>query len=413
MSSPRSASRVVRILGTRGVPNRHGGFESFAEDLAPFLVARGWTVVVYCQEEGDGPSWESQWRGVRRVHIPVREGGSLGTVVFDWKCTRHARREPGLALVLGYNTAIFSVAYRLGRIPSVLNMDGMEWRRAKYGLAERAWFLLNERLGCRIADHLVADHPEIARYLRRLVPMDRVSTIAYGARHVTNADVRRLEQFGLAADRYLLVVARPEPENLTLEIVRAYSARARALPLVVLGAYRRDHPYQRRVLDAAGTNVLFPGAVYDRDTVDALRHFARVYVHGHTVGGTNPALVEALGAGAAVLAHDNPYNRWVAGDAAFYFRDEAACTACLDVCCGDACPADIVARREAATRRHATEFDLETQLGRYERLLERYVEVDAPTERVQFDAPSLPPSPLPFAATASVDSSPGAVTTPP
>lgn len=377
-----SATRAVRILGTRGVPNRHGGFEAFAEELAPFLAARGWSVTVYCQEEGDGAMWETEWRGVRRVHVPVRGGGSLGTVVFDWRCTRHARREPGLALVLGYNTALFCAAYRYGGIPCLLNMDGMEWRRAKYTWAERAWFLANERLGCRLADHLIADHPEIARYLGRLVAPDRVTTIAYGARRVDGADPGALAPYGVAPHRYLLVIARPEPENSTLEIVRAYSARPRAVPLVVLGAYRRGHPYHRRVLDVASPDVRFPGAVYDRAAVDALRRFARLYVHGHTVGGTNPALVEALGAGAAVLAHDNPYNRWVAGDAAEYFGGERECAARLDAWCEDTPPASLQGRRRAAAERHAAAFQLEAQLARYEALLAAHAGVSdvRPTE---------------------------------
>lgn len=389
----RAAPRAVRILGTRGVPNRHGGFEAFAEELAPYLAGRGWSVTVYCQETGDGAPWETSWRGVRRVHVPVRGAGSLSTVVFDWRCTLHARREPGLALVLGYNTALFCAAYRAAGIPCALNMDGMEWRRAKYTPLERAWFLLNERLGCRLADRLVADHPEIARSLRELVPAERVATVAYGARSVERADPARLAPYGLRPDAYLLVIARPEPENSTLQIVRAYSSRRRAIPLVVLGAYRREHRYHRRVLDAASPDVLFPGAVYERGTVDALRRFARLYVHGHTVGGTNPALVEALGAGAAVLAHDNPYNRWVAGDAADYFASEGECAAHLDAWGAATPPAGLERMRAAAAARHAAEFQLDAQLARYEALLAACAGVPVPTAAAPPIAASVAPPP--------------------
>jgi len=129
----------VRIVGIRGVPAAHGGFETFAERLAPYLVDRGWRVTVYCQEDGEGPLFEDEWRGVRRIHIPVKVAGAAGTVLFDWYCTVHAARTPGLVLTLGYNTAAFSVVYRARRIPNVINMDGIEWRRQKWGAVAKSW----------------------------------------------------------------------------------------------------------------------------------------------------------------------------------------------------------------------------------------------------------------------------------
>src|SRR5262245_39380964 len=146
--------KIVRILGTRGIPGGHGGFETFAENLAPFLARRGWSVTVYCQVEGADAITEYTWRCVRLVRIPIRRKGSLGTVVFDWLCTRHALSEDGLALVLGYNTAILMAAYRLFGIPTVLNPDGLESQRQKYNAFERAWLIANEWLGVRVADHL-------------------------------------------------------------------------------------------------------------------------------------------------------------------------------------------------------------------------------------------------------------------
>lgn len=366
--------RHIRILGTRGIPGRHGGFETFAEDLALHLVERGWSVTVYCQEEGTGPIREDRWEGARLVRVPVRVGGGLGTIVFDWRCTRHAVQEDGLALVLGYNTALFSAAYRRRGIPNLLNMDGIEWRRQKYNLAERGWFYVNEWLGCLLADHLVADHPEIAARLAARTAARRVTTIPYGARTVEDADAAFLADLGLTPDGYALVVARPEPENSTLEIVRAFSAAPRTCKLVVLGHYRRDVAYERAVLESASGDVVFPGAVYDRPAIDALRYFARLYVHGHTVGGTNPALVEALGAGMPVLAHDNRFNRWVAGDAALYFADQSACAGQLDRLLSQTAAPQLGTMRQAARRRHATTFALADTLTEYERLLARWAD---------------------------------------
>lgn len=359
----------IRILGTRGIPGRHGGFESFAEALAPYLVAAGWRVTVYCQDEGRGRARERTWEDIRLVHIPVRAGGALGTVLFDWRCTLHAAREDGIALVLGYNTAIFAAIYRLRGITTLMNMDGLEWKRGKWSWPAKAWLYGNELLGCWLSHHLFADHPEIARRLASRGCRAKVSTIAYGARSVVDADPAPVTKLGLQPGSYALVIARPEPENSILEVVRAFSAVQCAVPLVVLGRYAREHPYQCQVMQAAGSQVHFPGAIYDHDTVDALRRFARLYVHGHTLGGTNPSLIEALGAGVATLAHDNPFNRWVSGDAAEYFSGEAHCAAQLQWLLDDASGPRRAAMSAAARARHADAFSLPATLGAYERVL--------------------------------------------
>lgn len=363
--------RSLRILGIRGIPASHGGFETFAERLAVWLVDRGWAVTVYCQEESDGAVRVDAWNGVRRVHVPVPFGGSRGSIVFDWRSTRHAAGEPGVVLTLGYNTALFGRVYRRRGIPHVVNMDGIEYRRAKWSAAVKAWFRVNERYACRTADHLVADHPEIANHLARHTARDRITTIPYGADPVDHADETTLAGLDLRRDGYALVVARPEPENSFLEIVAGYSARARDHALVVLGDVRPDHNrYHRRVRDAAGDGVRFLGAIYDRTVLDSLRAGARLYLHGHRVGGTNPSLVEAMGAGGAVLAHDNRFNRWVAGDRARYFRNGSDVDSSLTALLDD--DRAIAAMRDGSRRRFQERFRWEGVLGAYEDVLERY-----------------------------------------
>src|SRR5687767_7125409 len=144
--------RKLIILGTRGIPANHGGFETFAERLSLYLVANGWRVTVYCQEDGNGPIYESDWQGVHRIHIPVQREGSAGSVIFDWKAARHAMSRPGLVLTLGYNTAICNVFQRVKGQVNVINMDGIEWRRGKWGAVAKAWFWLNERIGCWVGN---------------------------------------------------------------------------------------------------------------------------------------------------------------------------------------------------------------------------------------------------------------------
>ena len=358
----------VAILGTRGVPAAHGGFETLAERLALELVARGWRVEVYCQVREPAP--RSVWRGIDLIPVAVRGDGALATILFDLKCTLRAARQSALPLVLGYNTAVFSLLYRLTGKRSVMNMDGIEWRRDRWSRPAKAWFWLNERLGSLFSTHLVADHPEIARHLARNTRPARITTIAYGADPVTDAPVAPLSAYGVAPDAYGLVIARVVPENLVLQVVRAWSETRPGLPLLVLGKLDDADPYHRAVREAAGPDVIFAGAVYEAGTVSALRRHARFYVHGHTVGGTNPSLVEALGAGSPVLAHDNAFNRWVAGAGAVYFGDEAELRHGV-LTLVRATPRRLDILSAASRARHAEAFGWPAIFDAYERVLRR------------------------------------------
>lgn len=360
-------TKRIRILGTRGVPAAHGGFETFAEHLAPYLVKRGWQVTVYCQEDGVGPVFEDEWRGVRRVRMPVSRAGAAGTIVFDWKSTLHASAEKGLVLTLGYNTAVFCALYRLKGLKNVINMDGVEWRRQKWGAVAKTWFWLNDWAGCWLGNHLVADHPEIKKHLGTRVSPNQITMIPYGSDRVESADAGWIAPYALEPGAYAILIARAEPENSILEVVRAWSRQARGCKLLVLGKYEPGHAYQRAVKEAASDEVVFPGAIYDKTVVQALRFHARFYVHGHQVGGTNPSLVEALGTGNAVLAHDNVYNRWVAGASGVYFRTEKECAQRIETLLKDTAQ---LAQLQAASRtRHTEAFTWEKILGDYERLL--------------------------------------------
>lgn len=364
-------SKHLNILGTRGVPAAHGGFETFAEHLALFLVERGWAITVYCQEDGGGPVFEDTWFGVHRVRMPVTTGGAAGTIVFDWKSTVHASKQSGLILTLGYNTALFCLLYRLKGLKNVINMDGIEWRRQKWGGIAKFWFWLNDWAGCWLGNHLVADHPEIKKHLNTRVSDKKVTMISYGSDRVDEADVSLIKPYDLASGNYAILIARAEPENSILEVVKAWSRNKRDCKLVVLGKYDMNHAYQRAVKESASDEVIFLGAIYEKPVVQALRFHSRFYVHGHQVGGTNPSLVESLGAGNAILAHDNKYNRWVAADAGVYFHDENSCDTAIDQLLSDEAT---ISKLQATSRaRHAAEFTWEKILGEYEQLLLKYL----------------------------------------
>lgn len=360
---------AVLILGTRGIPAAHGGFETFAERFALYLVSRGWRVGVYCQRDVArvGTRVSSRlWQGVELITVEVGLRGPAATLAFDAICARDAASRGGVCLVLGYNGAVFLPYLRArgGRI--LTNMDGIEWRRPKWPLPVRAFFYASEWIAAWSSQRLVADHPVIADHLAERRPRRAIATIPYGG------DPPRPDPgpppLGLEPDRYLISIARIEPDNSILTMVEAFSRRPRGLRLVVLGTMKVGDPYHRAVEDAASPEVLFPGAIYEADRVQALRAHARAYLHGHTVGGTNPSLVEALWAGNAVIAHDNPFNRGTAGAGQFYFTDGDSCAAAIDRVLADAVAVG-AARRAARLR--AEDFRWDDVLAAYENEVRR------------------------------------------
>jgi glycosyltransferase involved in cell wall biosynthesis len=364
-------NKELTLLGIRGIPAKHGGFETFAEHLCKYLENRDWNITVYCQEDGKGSIYESEWEGVRRIHIPVTNQGPIGTIIFDLKSVMHSLRHKGVFLTLGYNTACFNILHRLFGKTNVINMDGIEWKRQKWGMVAKAWFWLNERFGCWFGIHLVADHPKIEDHLATRVSRNKITMIPYGAPAVTNGDESVLAEYGLAKNKYSIVIARPEPENSFLEIVSAFSKKKRDQKLVVLGTFTpATHLYHKAVMAAASDEVLFPGAIYDFEKVGTLRFYSRFYIHGHQVGGTNPSLVEAMGAGCAVIAHDNQFNRWVADNGAHYFNDVNALSIFFET---DYLNDDFVQARKTHSRHQFTErFQWDDILAQYETLLLKY-----------------------------------------
>jgi glycosyltransferase involved in cell wall biosynthesis len=361
----------VAILGIRGIPASHGGFETFAERLALHLCSQGWEVTVYCQGASSNRIETSTWQGVHLVHIPVRLNGIAGTIEFDIKSTADAIKKHNRILTLGYNTGFLSVWMRIRNRTNFINMDGLEWKRAKYSFGAKAYLWVNERLAAAAGNCLIADHPAIADHLATRVPRSKIHTIPYGSDAVLSADSALLSKLGLQAEGFISIIARPEPENSVLEIVSAFSAKRRGLKLAVLGKYSRASAYQAKILDSASDEVVFTGAIYDQPIVRAIRFYSLAYAHGHQVGGTNPSLVEALGAGNAVIAHDNRFNRWVAGDSAAYFSDASSCQDCISSVLSDR------ERRErmklAARERWNTHFTWDSVLDSYRTLLETEV----------------------------------------
>jgi glycosyltransferase involved in cell wall biosynthesis len=284
----------------------------------------------------------------------------------------HALRQGfDVTLVLGYNTAAFWLPYRaLRRGKIVFNMDGLEWKRAKWGKAAKTWLLVNEKAALALSHHFVADHPVIMHRFRR---QSRKGTmIPYGSFECEAADVSLLAPFGLEPFNYALALCRLEPENSVLEFVTAFCARRRDWKLAIVGSFTPDtNDYHARLQAAAAKRdgaVTFLGPVYDKPAVQALRYFARLYLHGHQVGGTNPSLVQALAAGNPALLHDNPFNRGVAGPKARFFSSASECAALLDILLDD--EARLNEMGNASRERFHERFRWDWVLKTYEELLQ-------------------------------------------
>ena len=254
------------------------------------------------------------------------------------------------------------------------NMDGLEWHRSKWNWLEKAWLYLNEKFAVRFSNHLIADHPQIRRYyLDNGVPSEKIAVIPYCSSPVTNANFKVLDQYNLVQGQYAILIARPEPENSILEIVKAFSFRKRGCKLVILGCYDpQANPYHQKVLSAASDEVVFLGAIFDTERIQALRYYARLYVHGHTVGGTNPSLVEALAAGMPVLAHFNRFNYWVAGPDAQYFYDCEHMCSILDNVLDN--PTMLKKMRQASMIRFQAVFANDNDLKAHEKLFLNYID---------------------------------------
>lgn len=313
----------IAILGSRGIPARYGGFETFAEQLSLRLVRRGFDVTVYAEADGPSPP-DTTYRGVRVRYRRRPRWGAASVIVYDCACLWDARRGYDLVYMLGYGAAWACWWPRLWGTPVWINVDGLEWARSKWRTAARLYLRAMEWVAPRAATRLIADAEAIARWFRQRHPRGApCTTIAYGADVVdaAAADPAPLAVWGLVPGRYALVVARPEPENHVLEIIEGHRRYGGDRPLVVVGDVSGATAYQRCLLALRSDRVRFIGAVYDPAALTALRVHAAVYLHGHSVGGTNPSLLEAMACGCAIVAHDNPFNREVAAGAAVYFRD--------------------------------------------------------------------------------------------
>jgi glycosyltransferase involved in cell wall biosynthesis len=357
----------LAILGTRGIPARYGGFETFAEQLATRLARSGISVTVFCPSPE--PKKDETYKGVTLKFVKSPSLGKYSEMMWDAKCFCIARRTFDVVYMLGLGGAFAAWVPRAWGVKVWVNTDGVEWKRSKFTMPQRGYLALAEALSVLFASRIVADSGAIAEYLRGRYPLlKRVSTIAYGANIPgSRPDQSLIEPWGLRPEGYYIVVCRLEPENHVLEIVTGYELSGSPLPLVILGNIENANDYVLDLLSHRSERVRFIGTIYESETLAALRFYARAYIHGHSVGGTNPSLLEAMACSNLVIAHDNPFNREVLGDSGLFFSQSADLARVL-IAAADSIDCDI--RRRRATEIVASRYSWDKIADQYFTLLQ-------------------------------------------
>jgi glycosyltransferase involved in cell wall biosynthesis len=316
---------------------------------------------------------------MQRVVLPTLRRRSLETLSHTALSVIHRSiASVDAAILFNAANAPLLPVLRARRVPVATHVDGLEWKRAKWGPMGQRYYRWAESLSVRWSDALIADAEGIADYYRAEFAAPS-SQIAYGAPILVDPQVQRLSELGLSRGRYHLVVARFEPENHVLEIVRGYVRSRAELPLVVVGSAPYADEYTTAIEAAADRRVRLLGGVWDQDLLDALYAGSLTYLHGHSVGGTNPSLLRAGGAGAAVIAYDVGFNREVLGEPGVYFGTEEELAQSVER--AESAPADTRQRGEEVQKAIAR-YDWDAVASEYEALLTRLAEA-GPTHRRQ------------------------------
>lgn len=312
----------IGILGTRGIPNFHGGFEQFAENFAGYAAEKGHEVYVY--NSSLHPYKNSEYQGVKIIHCSDWEEkiGTAGQFVYDLNCILDARkRNFDVLLQLGYTSSAIWYRFLPKNAVIATNMDGLEWKRSKYSTKVQKFLKHSEKLAVRSSDFLISDSKGIQSYLKEKYGKDS-EYIAYGASVFNDAEEGILEEYDLEKFSYHMLIARMEPENNIEMILDGYAASNRKYPFLVTGNAEKTLFGQKMLQKFRNVNeIRFLGAVYDQKKLDNLRYFCQLYFHGHSVGGTNPSLLEAMASHATIAANKNPFNAAILENDGYYFEN--------------------------------------------------------------------------------------------
>ncbi len=310
----------IGIIGTRGIPNHYGGFEQFAEYVSVGLVEMGHEVSVYCPH--NHPEQAERWKDVQRILVndPEEKWGTVGQFFYDLNSIWDARkRNFDVILQLGYtSSSIWGPLMPSAKI--FTNMDGLEWKRSKFSKPIQMFLKFAERMAIWYSDEWISDSLGIQEYLKKKYNTES-TYIAYGAWPFNSPDSTVLQKYQVQENQYFMLVARMEPENNVEVILDGYVESGSKIPFLVVG--KTENAFGKSLVEKfkGVQGIRFQGGIYNLDDLNQLRFHSRAYFHGHSVGGTNPSLLEAMASQAFIIAHQNVFNQSILGDDAWYFEN--------------------------------------------------------------------------------------------
>lgn len=367
----------IAMIGTRGVPARYGGFETAIEEIGARLADKGHQVVVFCRTPDDVEKLDT-YKGMELVHLPALPKRSLETLSHT-ALTVVDRHLAGVDAALVFNAANSPLlpVIRARRIPVATHVDGLEWMRGKWSGVGQQYYRFAESLAVRWSDALIADAEGIATYYDKEFGAPTYQ-IAYGAPILKDPTSEKLAPLGVETGRFHLCVARFEPENHVREIVEGYVASDAKHPLVVVGSAPYASEYTESIQAAADDRVKLVGGLWDQDQLDQLYANALTYLHGHSVGGTNPSLLRAAGAAAFTIAWDVDFNREVVRETGEYFSTPEQLARLLEATEADP---DDATRRGRDLQASMHRYDWDNVADEYERLCDDLVTRRFPRKR--------------------------------
>lgn len=382
---------AIAIIGSRGIPATYGGFESVVEAIAPRLAEAGWKVFVSC-EASTSPDRPDVYKGVHLFYFPLRPFFRIVyEPLYDMYSLIRASLLCDCIYMMGYGAGLFFFIPRIFRKPLAVNVDGLEWERAKFSRLEKLLLLASEKAAVTFANVIVADSLEIKRYIESSHKKEAIY-IAYGVDTPRNEgwDGQKLAENSLATSSanlvpgdYWLVVARLEPENNIHTIINAFLKAGSNRRLVIVGNFSNKR-YEKHVTELMRENratgkVILAGAIYDMSLLNMLRQNCFAYIHGHSVGGTNPALLEAMSMKNLIIAHDNNFNREVGEETLLYFKDASDLAAKIGEI--ETKP-DLFARlKEAAHARVVSNYSWQDVIEKYDSLFKEIMSRRLTSER--------------------------------
>ena len=311
----------IAILGTRGIPNYYGGFEQFAEFFSVYLVNNGHEV--YCYNSHNHKFQEQTFHGVNIIHKhdPEYKYGTFGQFIYDYNCILDSRkRDFDIILQLGYTSNSVWCFLLPKKSIIITNMDGLEWKRTKYSKPVQQFLKFAERLAAISSDYLISDSLGIKEFLKNKYKKDS-TYIAYGAYPFDAPNDEVLKEYNLEKENFNMIMARFEPENNLDMVLEGVSLANDTTPILVIGKHDTKYGEYLKNKYKKFKTIKFLGGIYNLEHLNNLRYFSKLYFHGHSVGGTNPSLLEAMASQALIIAHNNNFNKGILNENSYYFSN--------------------------------------------------------------------------------------------